>query len=65
MPFAEISNRLDFANPTARRLCERPESHAINQSANDGKSCVPGSRLRLPALREAAERLQSTMGTGK
>ena len=48
--YAEISDRLSLAKPTAHRLCELLESHSIIQRAVDGKSFIPGPRLRFLSM---------------
>lgn len=48
--YAEISDRLDLTKPTAHRLCELLESHSIIQRAVDGKSYIPGPRLRFLSM---------------
>ena len=48
--YAEISNRLDLAKPTAHRLCELLESHSIIQRAVDGRGYIPGPRLRFLSM---------------
>ncbi len=48
--YAEISDRLELSKPTAHRLCELLESHSIIQRAVDGKSFIPGPRLRFLSM---------------
>ena len=48
--YAEISDRLELTKPTAHRLCELLESQSIIQRAVDGKSFIPGPRLRFLSM---------------
>ena len=46
LSYAELSEKLNLTKPTTHRLCELLESQRIIQRATDGKSYIPGPRLR-------------------
>lgn len=46
MSNAEISEQLDLPKPTTHRLCEMLEEQHLIQRSTDGKSFLPGPRLR-------------------